>query len=79
MTFLDEMGVVVERDMKTIAPGEAVFFDVMFDPTREENRVQLRAVVAGLGGPDTKNLRTTVEVFDADTGRNTVFVHDPED
>jgi hypothetical protein len=79
MMFLDEMGVVVEGDMKTIAAGEAAFFDVMFDPTREENRVQLRAVVVGLGGPDTRNLRATVEVFDADTGRNTVFVTDPED
>jgi hypothetical protein len=78
MMFLDEMGVVVGRDMKTIAPGEAAFFDVMFDPNREETRVQLRAVVAGLGGPDTRNLRTTVEVFDADTGRNTVFIGNPD-
>jgi len=79
MMFLDEMGVVVGRDMKTIAPGEAAFFDVMFDPTREETRVQLRAVVAGLGGPDTKNLRATVEVFDGDSGKNTVFIQDSED
>jgi hypothetical protein len=78
MMFLDQMGVVVGRDMKTIAPGEAAFFDVMFDPTREENRVPLRAVVVGLGGPDTRNLKTTVEVFDADSGRNTVFVQDPD-
>jgi hypothetical protein len=79
MMFLDEMGVVVGRDVKTIAPGEAAFFDVMFDPTREETRVQLRAVVAGLGGPDTRNLRATVEVFDGDSGKNTVFVQDSED
>ena len=59
MMFLDEMGVIVGRDMRTIAPGEAAFFDVMFDPTREENRVQLRAVAVGLGGPDTRNLGTT--------------------
>jgi hypothetical protein len=78
MIFLDEMGVVVGRDMKTIAPGEAAFFDAMFDPTREENRVQLRAVVVGLGGPDTRNLKTTVEVFDGDTGRNTVFIGNPD-
>jgi hypothetical protein len=79
MIFLDEMGIVVGRDVKTIAPGEAAFFDVMFDPTREETRVQLRAVVAGLGGPDTRNLRATVEVFDGDSGKNTVFVQDSED
>ena len=79
MMFLDEMGVVVGRDMKTIAPGEAAFFDVRFDPTREENRVPLRAVVAGLGGPDTRNLRATVEVFDGDSGKNTIFIQDSED
>jgi hypothetical protein len=79
MMFLDEMGVIVGRDVKTIAPGEAAFFDVMFDPTREETRVQLRAVVAGLGGPDTRDLRATVEVFDGDSGKNTVFVQDSED
>ena len=78
LMFLDETGVVVGREMKTIAPGEAAFFDVMFDPTRGDNRVELRAVVTALGGPDTRILRTTVEVFDADTGKNTVFVQDPD-
>jgi len=78
LMFLDETGVVVGRDMKTVAPGEAAFFDVMFDETRRENRVELRAVVTALGGPDTRILRTTVEVFDADTGKNTVFVQDPD-
>ena len=78
MMFLDETGVVVGRDRKTIAPGEAAFFDVMFDPTRGENRVELRAVVTALGGPDTRILRTTVEVFDADTGRNTIFIGNPD-
>jgi hypothetical protein len=79
MMFLDETGNVVGRDMKTIAPGEAAFFDVIFDATRGENRLELRAVVTALGGPDTRNLKTTVEVFDAETGRNTIFIQDPED
>jgi hypothetical protein len=78
MIFLDEMGVVVGRDMKTVRAGEAAFFDVMFDPTREENRVELRAVVVGLGGPDTRNLKTTVETFDAETGRTTIFIGNPD-
>jgi hypothetical protein len=78
LMFFDEMGLVVGRDMKIIAPGQATFFDVMFDATRGENRVELRAVVTALGGPDTRNLKTTVEIFDADTGRNTVFIGNPD-
>lgn len=77
MMFLDGTGAVVGRDMQTIAPGQAVFFDFLFEG-REENRIELRAVVTALGGPDTKNLKTTVEVFDAETGRNTIFIEDPE-
>ena len=73
MMFLDGTGAVVGRDMQTIAPGQAVFLNFVFDPGREENRIELRAVVTALGGPDTKNLKTTVEVFDAETGRNTIF------
>jgi hypothetical protein len=72
MMFLDGTGAVVGRDMQTIAPGQAVLFDFLFEG-REENRIELRAVVTALGGPDTKDLKTTVEVFDADTGRNTIF------
>jgi hypothetical protein len=72
MMFLDGSGAVVGRDMQTIAPGQAVFFDFLFEG-REENRIELRAVVTALGGPDTKDLKTTVEVFDAETGRNTIF------
>jgi len=76
MMFLDGTGAVVGRDMQTIAPGQAVFFDFLFQG-REENRIELRAVVTALGGPDTKDLKTTVETFDAETGRNTIFIGDP--
>jgi hypothetical protein len=72
MMFLGGTGAVVGRDMQTIAPGQAVFFDFLF-VGREENRIELRAAVTALGGPDTKDLKTTVEVFDAETGRNTIF------
>ena len=78
MMFLDGAGAVVGRDMQTIAPGQAVFLNFVFDPGREENRIELRAIVSALGGPDTKDLKTTVETFDAETGRNTIFVEDPE-
>jgi hypothetical protein len=39
----------------------------------------MRGVVTVLGGPDTRNLKTTVEIFDAETGRNTIFIQDSED
>jgi hypothetical protein len=77
MMFLDGTGAVVGRDMQTIAPGQAVFLNFVFDPGREENRIELRAIVGVLGGPDTKDLKTTVETFDAETGRNTIFIGDP--
>ena len=76
MMFLDGTGAVVGRDTQMIAPGQAVFFDVFF-AGREENRIELRAIVSVLGGPDTKDLKTTVETFDAETGRNTIFIGDP--
>jgi hypothetical protein len=78
MMFLDETGNIVGRDMKRITPGQAVFFDVFFDLGRGENRIEMRAVVTVLGGPDTKNLKTTVEIFDAETGRNTIFIGNPD-
>lgn len=64
--------------MKIVMPRHAVFFDVSFDAGREENRIEMRAVVIALGGPDTRNLRTTVETFDAETGRNTIFIGNPD-
>ena len=78
MMFLDATGVVVGRDMQTIAPGQVVFLNFVFDPGREENRIELRAIVGVLGGPDTKDLKTTVETFDAETGRNTIFIGNPD-
>jgi hypothetical protein len=74
MMFLDETGAVVGRDTQTIAPGQAVFFDA---GVREANRIELRAVISGVNPPEPeKNLKVTIEVFDADTGRNTVFIGD---
>jgi hypothetical protein len=73
--FLDGTGAVVGRDTQMIAPGQAVFFDA---GVREANRIELRAVISGVSPPDPdKNLKVTIEVFDADTGRNTVFIGDP--
>ena len=72
MMFLDGTGAVVGRDTQMIAPGQAVIFDA---GVREENRIELRAVIGAIPPPDgDKNLKVTIEVFDADTGRNTAFI-----
>ncbi len=78
MLFLDATGAVVGRDVKTIASGHAVFFDFPFAGGSEENRIELRAVINAIPPPEPeKNLRITVEVFDAATGKTTVFIGDP--
>jgi len=74
MMFLDETGAIVGRDTQMIAPGQAVIFDA---GVRESNRIELRAVIGAIPPPDPeKNLKVTIEVFDAETGRNTVFIGD---
>ncbi len=74
MMFLDGTGAVVGRDTQMIAPGQAVFFDA---DVREANRIELRAVIDAIPPQrPSKNLKVTIEVFDADTGRNTVFIGD---
>jgi hypothetical protein len=81
--FLDASGKIVARsNIQTIKPGQATFFDVAFDklPTPVDGiRTQLRAAVRLIGNPDIRLLRTTVEVFDSGTGKNTIFIGDPED
>jgi len=57
-----------------IVPGQAVSFDA---GVRESNRIELRAVIGAIPPPEPeKNLKVTIEVFDAETGRNTVFIGD---
>ena len=75
MALVDATGTVVARDSKTIAPGQAVFIDVAFDAFGGEgDRTELRVVISG---EPEKNLSSSVEVFDADTGKTTVFIGDP--
>jgi hypothetical protein len=75
MLFVDATGTVVARDAKTIVPGQAVFFDVAFEAVGGDgDRIELRVVISG---QPEKNLSSSVEVFDADTGKTTVFIGDP--
>ncbi|MEP6768230.1 MAG: hypothetical protein ABJC61_06140 [Acidobacteriota bacterium] len=54
MLFLDATGAVVARDVKTIAPGHAVFFDLPFNAGHEENRIELPAVLNGKQSPSPR-------------------------
>jgi hypothetical protein len=75
MALVDATGAVVARDSQTVEPGHAVFFDVPFEAIGGgENRIELRAVISGGPAP---HLRSSLEVFDADTGKTTVFIGDP--
>ncbi len=76
MMFLDSMGNVVARsERREIAPGQATFFD--FDATAfiiEGGRIELRAVVKGIGDPNLRQLNFTFEAFDNDTFKTTFFL-----
>ena len=78
--FLDAEGNTLDesREPITVSPGQIASFDFFADghnvPRDSFGRIQLRAVVTALGGPDTKrNLLISVEVFDNATGMTTVF------
>jgi hypothetical protein len=72
MALVDATGAVVARDSRTIAPGQAVFFDIAFEAVGGDgDRTELRVVISG--DPE-RNLTSSVEVFDADTGKTMVFI-----
>ena len=79
MQFLNASGDTVAQNTKTVHPLQAISFDYEFPASLEGNRQELRALVGAKGpaNPD-KHLRITIEVFDADTGKNSVFVGNPE-
>ena len=79
--FLDSAGrVLVEIKLHPISPGQFMSFDLdgdSLDVTRDRfGRIQVRAVVTALGGPDTRNLHVSLEVFDNVTGKTTAFIAD---
>jgi hypothetical protein len=76
--FIDADGVIVARSKRplTIPFGKMVSVDLDRDTLPQpEARVQIRAEVEVLtpGNPN-KNLSSSLEVFDNDTGKTTVFV-----
>jgi hypothetical protein len=80
--FLDSRNNVVRefvREPIEVAPGRFMSFDFSGDEHNAladiSGRIQLRAVVTALGGPDTRrNLITSVEVIDDATGKTTVLI-----
>jgi hypothetical protein len=80
--LLDATGNFVVRNIQTLNPRQGTFIDVAFSKLPSPvtgNRIELRAVVRAIGNPDVRLLKITVEVFDSDTGKNTIFIGDPDD
>lgn len=78
--FFDSLGRVLAQspERQLIPPGQMMAFDLNADELNvmrdRFGRIQVRAVVVALGGPDTKNLHASLEVFDNATGKTTVFI-----
>jgi len=80
--FLDGDGSVLKRgpEPRIIPPGKIISFDVNGDelnaPRDRFGRIQMRAVVKGIGNPDIfqRNVSVSVEVIDNATGKSTLFV-----
>jgi hypothetical protein len=75
--FLDPSNVVLGQFNFVIQPGNMMSFDLNADDiTRENNRIQIRVVIF----PDTHNrddlrdLVTSFEVFENDTGKTTIVL-----
>jgi hypothetical protein len=82
--FLNSRGDILAQSADTIVilPGHFRYFD--FDLPNPPpgtldlyGRIQLRAVVSGIGNPDEKNLQVSVEVFDNATGRTSFIISPP--
>ena len=79
MQFLNASGSTVAQETKTVRPMQAISFDYEFDGSLAGNRQELRALVGAKGPANPeKHLKITIEVFDGDTGKNTVYIGDPE-
>jgi len=84
--FLNGHGVILARsaDEIVIPAGQFRYFDFdLPDPPPGTvdlyGRIQIRAVVGGIGNPDIKDLRISVEVFDNATGMTSFIIQPPPD
>ena len=78
--FLDSDGRVLVRgpEPDRIAPGKTVSYDVndVNAPRDRFGRIQMRAVVKGIGNPNefNRNVSVSVEVIDNANGKSALFV-----
>lgn len=83
--FLDADGSVLKQNGEPIRidpsdPSRIISFDLNGDELSARRdvfgRIQMRAVIYGLGGPDTfeRNAGVSVEIIDNSTGRSALFV-----
>lgn len=80
--FLDNAGRVIARtpEPHLVPPGRTMSFDINGDilevPRDPLGRIQMRAVVVALGGPDTFERfgEISIEVIDNATGRSSIFI-----
>jgi hypothetical protein len=81
--FLDSEGGVLARsaEQEIIPTDQFRSFDISADSLETARdhfgRIQMRAVVTLLGGPDTRNLQLSFEVFDNATGQSTILYTNP--
>jgi len=76
-TFLDSNGTILARfDRQVIEPGKMMSFDLNADDILQEGeRIEIRVV---LSAATTTGLVNSIEVFENDTGKTTVFVDGPD-
>lgn len=77
MIFYDNEGKQLALDTQRIDPGIATFLDLSYNDVGNPNiRVQIRSWVRVLIG-DPSICLSSLEVFDDETGKTTLFVGDP--
>lgn len=77
MIFYDNEGKQLALDTQRIDPGIATFLDLSYNDVGNPNiRVQIRSWVRVLIG-DPSICLSSLEVFDDETGKTTLFIGDP--
>jgi|SRR5215510_2427844 len=77
MTFYDNEGKQLALDVQKIDPGVATFLDLSYNDVGDPHiRVQIRSRVKVLIGDPTICL-SSLEVFDDETGKTTLFIGNP--